>query len=389
MVHARLRPDLPDDVGSPDATGEHDPVRHHVVRRSIEVLREGQAPSGALVASPAYPTYGFAWLRDGSFCAYALDLVGDHDRARAFHGWVVDTVLRHAELLEAAASSTESGAAVELDPASMPPTRFTLAGELEPVGDEEWPNFQLDGYGTWLWAVHHHLDGRVADAATRDAVRLVADYLAAAHDQRCFDCWEEFGTGVHTSTLAAVAAGLAAAGELLHDVGLGRVADEVRDRLATGHVHDGAFVKEAGDDRVDASSLWLALPFGVFDVDDPRMRATADRIRTDLVRDGHGVVRYLGDTFYGGGAWILLTAWLAWYEFEIGDVEQAVARYEWILDQATETGDLPEQVLTDPLAPERIDEWNQRWGPVATPLLWSHAMFLVLDDRRRTEGRRT
>ena len=32
------------------------------------------------------------------------------------------------------------------------PTRYTLDGELEPEVDD-WPNFQLDGYGTWLWAL--------------------------------------------------------------------------------------------------------------------------------------------------------------------------------------------------------------------------------------------
>jgi hypothetical protein len=24
-----------------------------------------------------------------------------------------------------------------------------------------------------------------------------------------------------------------------------------------------------------------------------------------------------------------------------------------------------------------VEPWLERWGPVATPLLWSHAMFLI------------
>jgi hypothetical protein len=39
---------------------------------------------------------------------------------------------------------------------------------------------------------------------------------------------------------------------------------------------------------------------------------------------------------------------------------------------------LPEQVDGHLLAPEYRQEWIDRWGPVATPLLWSHAMVLRL-----------
>ena len=44
-----------------------------------DVLLRGQSPSGALVAAPSYPTYGYAWLRDGAFCARALDVVGESE----------------------------------------------------------------------------------------------------------------------------------------------------------------------------------------------------------------------------------------------------------------------------------------------------------------------
>ena len=37
----------------------------------------------------------------------------------------------------------------------MLPARFTFAGE---DGTDEWWDFQLDGYGTWLWALVEHLE---------------------------------------------------------------------------------------------------------------------------------------------------------------------------------------------------------------------------------------
>jgi isomaltose glucohydrolase len=103
---------------------------------------------------------------------------------------------------------------------------------------------------------------------------------------------------------------------------------------------------------------------------------TYEKIRTDLLRGG--VYRYLGDTFYGGGEWLILTAWLGWYEARTGRSERAWSRLEWIAAQATPEGLLPEQVSGRTQDPAYIEEWTKRWGPVATPLLWSHAMYLTL-----------
>ena len=39
---------------------------------------------------------------------------------------------------------------------------------------------------------------------------------------------------------------------------------------------------------------------------------------------------------------------------------------------------MPEQVDDHLLDPAFVDEWVERWGPSADPLLWSYAMFLRL-----------
>jgi isomaltose glucohydrolase len=39
---------------------------------------------------------------------------------------------------------------------------------------------------------------------------------------------------------------------------------------------------------------------------------------------------------------------------------------------------MPEQVPDHLLAPSERQAWIDRWGPVAHPLLWSHAMYLRL-----------
>src|SRR5262249_23614282 len=183
-----------------------------LVRHSVEVLKRGQARSGAFVASPTFPTYHFAWLRDGAFCAYALDLVGETDAAAAFHAWVARSIELHRPMIESAIARVAAGDPPP--PTEMPPARYTLDGSLEQANDDPWPNFQVDGYGMWLWALAEHLDGRSARGWS-DTVDLVARYLQATWELRSFSCWEELDGGEHASTIGAAIAGLDAAARLL------------------------------------------------------------------------------------------------------------------------------------------------------------------------------
>ena len=108
------------------------------------------------------------------------------------------------------------------------------------------------------------------------------------------------------------------------------------------------------------------------------MRATAGRIAADLTGGTGGIHRYRGDTFYGGGEWVLLTALLGEYQALAGDGDGAEWCRRYAERHADAHGQLPEQVSAAPLAPERVAEWVDRWGPVARPLLWSHAGYLSL-----------
>lgn len=350
------------------------PTTEALVAHAVQVLLAGQARSGAFVAAPSYPTYRFAWLRDGSFCADALDRQGRTASAAQFHAWVTRTLLGMADEVRRVTAEART-----LPSHAMLPTRFELDGTLE-TGEENWPNFQLDGYGTWLWALgqHVHRRGSAPDAAERQSVRLVADYLAAAGDRACYDCWEESEDRRHAATVAASIAGLRAASVLLADDGYTQAADQLHAVLLRDFVHDGSFVKHDATTAVDASLLWIAVPFQVVPVDDPILARTAQRIESELLTRNGGVVRYLGDTYYGGGEWLLLTAWSGWAHLSAGRKDTAYDRLHWIERQATGSLDLPEQVIDHPQDPERVGEWVQRWGPVATPLLWSHAMYLTL-----------
>lgn len=359
------------------------PTVHALAERSIALIEAHQHPSGAYPASPTYPVYRYSWLRDGSFIADAMSRAGRPDSAEAFFGWCArvmqDRSDRVAELVARAGRSEHIGAD------EMLPARYTLDGG---DSDEPWWNFQLDGYGTWLWALHAHLAryGRPAEPY-QSAVASTVDYLVAFGDRPCYDWWEEHPEHQHVATLGAVTAGLRAATVLVDKHGrplldATRRASARERALAINAlilergVHDGHLTKWLGSTAVDGSLLACLTPFQTVDPHGPIAARTYDEIRRKLLRGG--VYRYLGDTFYGGGEWLILTAWLGWYEARTGRREQALTRLDWITAQATADGLLPEQVSGDVQQPSSIAEWTERWGPVATPLLWSHAMFLTL-----------
>lgn len=342
-------------------------------QRSIEIILQNQSPTGAYLASPNFATYHYCWFRDGAFIAYAMNLAGEHESAHRFHNWAAAAVNRRAGTVKQAIAKAQRNE--PLAPSDILDTRYTVEGE---AGNEEWPNFQLDGLGTWLWALQNHrqLSEMPLPAAWLQAAGLVADYLAALWQRPCYDCWEEFPDKIHTYTLAAIYAGLQAHASLSGANHESTLAD-IKQFLCEEEVNQGHFVKYVGSEQVDASLLGLATPYRVVKPDNPLMRATVTKIDDTLRRNG-GVHRYADDTYYGGGEWVLLTAWLGWYYTQVGKREKALAAKEWIEAQADEQGNLPEQTPATLIDPSYYEPWRKRWGEIASPLLWSHAQYIIL-----------
>jgi isomaltose glucohydrolase len=112
------------------------------------------------------------------------------------------------------------------------------------------------------------------------------------------------------------------------------------------------------------------------------MQATAEGIRRELTGPEGGVYRFRGDTYFGGGEWLLLTSSLAWHDAITGNAAAAASAQDWVRARALPNGDMPEQVTDASQDPSMVAPWVQRWGAVATPLLWSHAMYLIAEAAR-------
>ena len=415
--------DAPAPTSAPSTTVDVSPTERtriaELARRSHTVIREHQASTGAFPASPTFSAYrGYSWYRDSAFIAEGVSRWGDVASANAFHSWACRVLEQRTELVASLVTARADGATPT--PNELLPTRFTFDGA---DGTDPWWNFQTDGYGTWLWALATHVARHDLDPAPwRAGAAVAVDYLLGFWDLPCFDWWEEHVEQRHVSTLGAIYGGLRAAadGGLVDGERAARAlaaAQQVREVILTegltsgrAPADDGApttapgtspspttapgipspadappaaprehLAKWIGSDAVDASLAACVVPFGVLEVGSPLAAATLDAISADLDVEG-GVYRFRADVFYGGGRWPLLACLLGWNRAAHGDHEAALRHLRWAAAQADPTGELPEQVDGHLLAPEHRQEWLDRWGPVAKPLLWSHGMFLILAD---------
>lgn len=342
---------------------------------SIAIIKANQADSGAYLASPNFPTYHYSWFRDGSYIAYAMDLVGEHESAARFFAWATSAVNQRRERARRAIAAALNGETP--DPADLLDTRYTVDGT---EGEADWPNNQFDGFGTLLWAIERHqrFTNRPIDDATREAVALLADYLSALWRFPCSDCWEEFHDKIHIHTLSTIYGGLRSAARLLGEPKYAETASVLQQFVRDEGVVDGHLAKFIGSEWIDAALIHASTPYRLLEPGDPLMIATIAKIERDLLGESGGVHRYIDDNYYGGGEWLLLTAYLGWYYVETGQPERARELLAWVEARADAAGNMPEQVPEDLIYPDRLAGWEAHWGPVASPLVWSHAAYLTL-----------
>ena len=370
----------------------NNPLRSQgIYERSRAIILDNQQPGGAYLACPTMPDYQYSWFRDGAYISYALTLDGQAgdithagsmaaqtESARAFHDWCARVINDRAEGMERCIERARRGETLIL--ADTLNARYRADGR---PGPDDWPEFQLDGPGTWLWALAEYMDRTHTTPlplAWERAIVLTARYLAALWQTPCYDCWEERGEGIHVSTLGAIYAGLKASQRLVPSLVWGETLEDIRRYvLRRGLTPGGELAKSVGLDMVDASVIGVAVPHGLLKPNDPVMKRTIARIERELHAQQSGIHRHLEDVYYGGGVWVLLALWLAWYYLEVGDRKRAEDLIMWAENQTDDEYNLPEQVPNPILASvSHYDEWVVQRGSIAQPLLWSHAQYIIV-----------
>lgn len=395
-------------------------------KRSLLIVRTQVDDSGAILAANdsdilqfSRDTYSYVWPRDGALVADALDAAGFPMLSRKFFEFCQRVItpegfLHHKYNPDGSVAS------------SWHPWRT--------AGGEHRLPIQEDETALVVWALWRHFrrqrDTEFIRPMWVDVVQPAAEFmLAYRHPETglprpSYDLWEE-RWGVHAFTVAAVWAGLKAAEHFAVAFGdherarrYGLACDEIR-RAAERHLYDarlGRFVRRLvelpdaagsggvcgggsvqvvsdiegavrvdgggvyGVDEVVDASLWALGHFGMFDADDPRMRATMDAVRSRLwvKTDVGGVARYENDYYHRvcgdpavapGNPWFICTLWLADDLIARATTPQglkeALPLMSWAAEHALESGVLAEQVHPLDGAPLSV-----------SPLTWSHAQVV-------------
>jgi oligosaccharide amylase len=367
-------------------------------RRSLLVFSlMADSVHGGLIAAPEFDPfftrcggYGYCWGRDAGYITTAIDKAGYTDIGRKFYEWAI-------RVQEADGSWDH---------------RHYMNGDLAPA----W-GYQADEPASILWGMWQHYLMTQDEEFLREcwsSMQRGANHLLSTIDPESGfplpsrDLWEE-RYGQHTYSSAAVAAALLAVADAAHHLGELEQADKYREagekirfaieklfnpekncwyRGISLQISREEFEKQkkAGksvricqdqhgyeryvadyDPVVDASLLGLSYPFELFEANHPAVVATADAVRRLCTQpEIGGIRRYENDHYAGGNPWVLCTLWYALDAQRRGETAKVKEALEWVLQNQTSTGLLPEQV----------DKENG--GPAwVVPLTWSHAMFVL------------
>jgi GH15 family glucan-1,4-alpha-glucosidase len=123
-----------------------------LVQRSIEIIEKEQSRSGAFPACSSFENYRYSWLRDSSFILYSLCRWGRFAAAKKALRWNAETIIKHRDKISLLRNKLRCGNIPELS--DFLPARYHLDGSIV---DDDWPAFQVDGYGAWLWAAAEYV----------------------------------------------------------------------------------------------------------------------------------------------------------------------------------------------------------------------------------------
>jgi len=387
---------------------------NYIIDNHTSKILKYQNPAGWFPATgqDEYETYSlYVWGRDSSLAVLGLiwklksaskeDYEILTDAIERNFKWWFNRINDEKDILKYLIS-TDSISVAEFHEKALP-ARFTKEGKREKkseCSDENWPNVQLDGYGTLLavfgeYIKHTNKTNLVLEY--KDEISILASYLSKFATFPNCDMWEDtrfLGENgcLHVSTLACVYAGISAVDEMnINSVpnqktNLSSLKLFVEDNFINSQGElvkyvqrnvDGIYsIPEDPVNHLDSSMFFLSFPFecSMYSPDNPLMKNISERVERDLNKNG-GVKRYPGDEFYGGGLWPMLSALQGIYLLFEGNICEALRNYEWILQTQDVNFNLIEQVPN--LDSEACGAWCKMWGEPTSPLLMGHGITIV------------
>lgn len=365
------------------------PFRNNLLLVKAAIDRQGGVVASTDTTMLNYwrDSYAYCWPRDGGYALMPLLRLGYKSELKNFFDFCRRGLHKDGFLMQKYQPDGAIGTTWH---------PYLAQGRIVPPIQED--ETAIVVYLFCLYMKKHH-DRKVFDEFYSSLVVPMCNFMASYIDPQTklphgsYDLWEmKFLTTTYTVAITYAALNMAAelAAKYKHHadaVHWQTVADDIK--MASQHTlyrpQNNFFCKGflnsgngqlAYDDVLDASSLYGAVKFGLFDIDSPEIAASlatyeeyyeitpnkptiAGRFANDDYDRAPGAVK--------GNPWYITTLWMAELDLLRGKKERARTTINWVAKQMLPTGVLPEQF--DPFTLKFVS---------AAPLTWSQAEFMLV-----------
>ena len=379
-VHSKLEETTSTWAAWADRCTYEGPYREEVVRSALVLKALTNAPTGSIVAAATTSLpeeiggernwdYRFSWLRDSALTLNALFALGYTDEAHAYMAWLKRTTAGRASELQIMYGVGGERLLPEVELGWLEGYRGSRPVR---IGNGAAQQFQLDTFGelldtAWLYRSR----GGEIDEVFWDFLSRVGGVVLEKWrepDQGIGEIRGEPRHFVYSKVMAWVALDrlvrLAEVDGREADPRWAVARDEIRELIERDGVHEASqsFVQHIGSAALDASNLMIPI-VGFVSHDDPRARATADRIADELSADGF-VYRYVTDGVDGlsgeEATFAICSFWLVECLARADEGERARELFERLLGFSNDVGLLAEEI--DPHSGELIGNFPQAFS---------------------------